>query len=267
MRLRVSASVLALAVLSSLVFASGALAATHVTMKPGAGKPTTRFVASFRAPAQTGVFATVSSHYQLSASGPKGKRCVSSTSINLRPTKLHAHVKVTMRPRGHGGVWCSGKFHGKIREFQSIVCRRINACPDIVIAPRTIARFSFTVKKAKTGGGQSAVPTFAGLQSVTTCRLLIPQGVPGPQQQTYTLKWSAASDPGTSGAQMVYQVFYSSTSGGEDYSTPNWTTPAGVTTFTAILPGFGPFYFVVRARDKAGREDHNTVQHTAVNTC
>jgi hypothetical protein len=265
MRLRVSAFVLALAVLSSLAFASGAFAATHVTVKPGAGKATTRFVASFRAPARTGVFGTVSSHYQLSAAGPKGKHCVSSVSINLAPTKLHAHVKVTLRPRGHGGVWCSGKFHGKILEFQSIVCRRINACPDIVILPQTIARFSFTVKTAKTGGGQIAGPTFAGLESVTTCTPLTPGVVP--QQKTYTLTWRAASDPGTSSAQMVYEVFYSSTSGGEDYSKPKWTTPAGVTSFTAALPGFGPFYFVVRARDKAGREDHNTVEDTAVNVC
>lgn len=265
MRLRVSASVLALAVLSSLAFASGAFAATRVTMKPGAGKPTTRFVASFRAPSRTGVFATVRSHYQLSAAGPKGKHCVSSISINLAPTKLHAHVKVTLRPRGHGGVWCSGKFHGKIREFQSIVCRRINACPDIAIRPQTIARFSFTVKTAKTRGGQSTGPTFAGLESVATCTPLTPQVVP--QQKTYTLKWRAASDPGTSSAQIVYEVFYSSTSRGEDYSKPKWTTPAGVTSFTASLPGFGPFYFVVRARDKAGREDHNTAQHTAVNVC
>jgi hypothetical protein len=265
MRLSVSASVLALAGLSSLTFASGALAATHVTVKPGAGKPTARFVASFRAPARTGVFSTVRSHYQISAAGPKGKHCVSSTSINLGPTKLHAHVKVTLRPRGHGGVWCSGKFHGKILEFQSIVCRRINACPDIVILPQTIARFSFTVKTTKTGGAQSHAPTFAGLENVTTCMMVTPQVVP--QQKTYTLTWSAASDPGTSSAQMVYEVFYSSTSGGEDYSTPKWTTPAGVTSFTAALPGFGPFYFVVRARDKAGREDHNTVQHTAVNVC
>jgi hypothetical protein len=265
MRLRVSASVLALAVLSSLAFASGAFAATHVTVKPGAGKPTTKFVASFRAPARTGVIGTISSHYQLSAVGPKGNSCVSSVSMALAPTKLHAHVKVTLRPRGHGGVWCSGKFHGKILEFQSILCRRINACPDVVIAPQTIARFSFTVKKAKTGGGQSAGPTFAGLESVTTCRLLTPGIVP--QQQPYTLTWRAASDPATSSAQMVYEVFYSSTSGGEDYSKPKWTTPAGVTTSTAALTGFGPFYFVVRARDKAGREDHNTVEHIAVNVC
>jgi len=208
MRLRVSASVLALAVLSSLAFASGALAGTRVTMKPGAGKPTTRFVASFRAPARTGVVGTVSSHYQLSAAGPKGKRCVSSISIHLASTKLHAHVKVTLRPRGHGGVWCSGKFHGKILEFQSILCRPVNACPDIVILPQTIARFSFTVKKAKTGGGQSAGPTFAGLESVTTCTPLTPQLVP--QRKTYMLTWHAASDPGTSSAQMVYKVFYSS---------------------------------------------------------
>jgi hypothetical protein len=265
MRLRVSASVLALAVLSSLAFATGAFAATRVSMKPGAGKPTTKFVASFRAPARTGAFGTVRSHYRLSAAGPRGKHCVSSISINLAPTKLHAHVKVTLRPRGHGGVWCSGKFHGKILEFQAIVCRRINACPDIAIRPQTIARFSFTVKRAKTRGGPGAGPTFAGLESVTTCTPLTPGLVP--QQKTYTLKWRAASDPGTSSGQIVYKVFYSSTSGGENYSRPKWTTPAGVASFTASLPGFGPFHFVVRARDKAGREDQNTVQQTARNVC
>lgn len=262
MRLRVCTSGLALAVLAALGTAPSALALTRVTVRPGTGKPTTKFVLTFRAPARTGTIGTVRSHYQIAASGPKGKRCVTSVVATLGPTKLHAHVKVTLRPRGHGGIWCSGRFHGRVLEYQTVVCGPATACPDIAILPQTVARFSFTVKKPKTSAGG---PKFAGLETVTTCVPLTP--AIAPQHRAYTLKWKAASDPTTPASKIAYVIFYASKSGQENYSKSIWTTHAGATSFTGSLAGFGPAYFVVRARDKAGHEDRNRVQRTAVNIC
>ena len=82
-----------------------------------------------------------------------------------------------------------------------------------------------------------------------------------------TLSWQAATDPKTPSSQIVYEIFYSATSGGENYSNPSWTTGPGATHFTVALKAFASAFFVVRARDKAGNEDHNTIQRMAVTDC
>ena len=82
------------------------------------------------------------------------------------------------------------------------------------------------------------------------------------------LAWKAATDDVTPSSEIVYDVYVASTSGGEDFAKPAWTTPAGVTTFkTPGLPSHGTFYFVVRARDQAGNEDANTVEVRGVDPC
>lgn len=258
----------ALAVLASAALASGALASTRVYLTPGLGKPRTDFVLRFRAPVKTGTFSSVRAHYQVYAKGPRSAGCVSSVSIALRPTRRHAHVRVTLKPRGHVGVWCAGRFQGRVAEIQTTVCQPTRACPDIVIAPRTIGRFSFRVRKvqSRTGSGtQKTGPTFAGLTSATTCSPVTPKVQP--QGTTYTLQWSSATDPVTPSGQIVYDIFYSATSGGEDYSKPLKTTLPGATSSTVQVAGLGTAYFVVRARDQAGLEDHNTVERLAHNTC
>jgi hypothetical protein len=82
------------------------------------------------------------------------------------------------------------------------------------------------------------------------------------------LSWRAASDDQTSGSELVYDVFYATKPGGEDFDHPSWTTPAGATSFrTPGLPSHGVAYFVVRARDRAGNEDHNTVERQGIDPC
>ena len=80
------------------------------------------------------------------------------------------------------------------------------------------------------------------------------------------LSWNPATDPNTPSSQIVYDVYYSATPGGEDFSKPGWTSPTGATRLTVTVPALGPAYFVVRARDRAGLEDHNTIQRI-VTTC
>lgn len=265
MSAKVSGVVWAVALLASAALADGASASTRVYMKPVIGKPTTHFVMRFRAPVRTGVVSNVRSHFQVSASGPKRNGCVSSVSIALRPAKRHAHVRVTLKPKAHGGAWCAGKYRGRIAEIQTIVCRPATGCSGVVIAPRTIARFSFRVRKGQPGtgtGSPGSGPTFAGLQSATTCPTVTKKVAP--KSRTYSLKWSPATDPVTPSSKIVYDIYYSATSGGENYSTPSWKTLPGATSYTVQISGFGAAYFVVRARDQAGHEDHNTVERVGV---
>jgi hypothetical protein len=107
-------------------------------------------------------------------------------------------------------------------------------------------------------------PTFAGLVSATAC-------VPGPiggRTTSYTLRWDAATDNLTPSRRIVYDVYQAAAPGGEEFSTPTYTTRAGATSFaTPELPADKAVYFVVRARDKAGNSDLNTVERQGQNLC
>ena len=108
-------------------------------------------------------------------------------------------------------------------------------------------------------------PLFAGLRSTTSC-------VPGPighgRASSYHLTWDPATDNVTSPAKILYEVYQSNTAGGEDFSTPTYTTAPGATSFdTPQLSADKSFYFVVRARDRAGNEDSNTIEREGQNLC
>ena len=107
-------------------------------------------------------------------------------------------------------------------------------------------------------------PMYAGLKSATTC-------VPGPAgggTTSYTLRWDAATDNVSPSSRIVYLVYQANAPGSEDFSTPTYTTAAGVTSFaTPPLPADKPVYFVVRARDQAGNIDRNTVEQEGQNLC
>ncbi len=108
-------------------------------------------------------------------------------------------------------------------------------------------------------------PTFAGLKSATTC-------IPGPVRMhgktSYHLEWEAATDENTPPSEIVYNVYRAMRPGGEHFRKPTYTTAPGVTSFdTPRLPEIKTYYFVVRARDKAGNEDSNTVEREGENLC
>jgi hypothetical protein len=255
------------------VMPAAAQARVRVSMKPGSGRPTTIFAVSFRSPDRTGRLGSVQRTDVLSAGGPKPKAgCVAELSMNLPATRQGRRVRVRLKPRRFGGSWCVGRFHGSVVEHMNSICLQgpAHACPLVVIAPRTIARFSFVVKPppGATGGGgptQTQGPTFAGLQSAATCIVLTAQVQP--RARSYRLAWTAATDPMTPSSQIVYDVYYSTTSGGEDFAHPTWTSPAGATNLTVAVEQPGAAYFIVRARDQAGVEDQNKVERTGVNQC
>ncbi len=96
-------------------------------------------------------------------------------------------------------------------------------------------------------------PTFAGLTGATST-----------SPTTITLNWSPGSDDVTPPGSLVYDIFQASASMGETFGGPTYTTSAGATSYvvTGLLPQ-QTWYYVVRARDVAGNDDGNTVEHSA----
>jgi hypothetical protein len=118
---------------------------------------------------------------------------------------------------------------------------------------------------AQARGRDHTPPVFAGLKSATTC-------IPGPvgpgRTSSYHLTWNPAHDDVTRSAKIIYEVYQATSAGGENFSAPTYTAAPGATSFdTPQLPADKYFYFVVRARDRAGNEDSNTVEHEGQNLC
>jgi hypothetical protein len=81
---------------------------------------------------------------------------------------------------------------------------------------------------------------------------------------TITLGWTAASDNVSSPAQLVYDIYQSSTPGGESFAAPTYTTAAGATSYSVgSLTPTTKYYFVARARDQAGNRDSNGTEGSA----
>ncbi len=111
----------------------------------------------------------------------------------------------------------------------------------------------------------STPPTFAGLESAVTC---IPGPIGSGTTASYNLSWEPAVDDVSGTKKIEYDIYQSDKAGGEDFSAPTYTTRAGATSFTTPpLPADTPVYFVVRARDRAGNSDSNTVERQGENLC
>jgi len=121
------------------------------------------------------------------------------------------------------------------------------------------------VKVTRPTGGDRTPPALAGLKSATTC---IPGPIGGNRKASYHLRWDPAVDEVTPSSEIVYDVYQATAPGGQDFSKATYTTPAGATSFaTPLLPATKNYYFVVRARDRAGNRDHNRVERRGVNVC
>jgi hypothetical protein len=271
MRRGVLVTVLATAVAAVTMLWSVSVAAgrTLISVRPDTGHARTVFVIRFRHPDRTGRVGGLMRTDELTLAGTgAGTRCISRASVVLRAAGQGRIATVKLRPGRLGGRWCAGRFHGRIVESSRIVCPTQRLCPLPAIIWRTISRFSFRVggSGGPTGGGGSPTqgPTFAGLVSATTC--IVPMPHPLPDRHSFNLTWNRATDPDTPSSAIVYDIYYSPSSGGEDFADPTWTSAPGATSYTAQVDA-GPAYFVVRARDRAGREDHNTVQRPGLSIC
>ncbi|HDH06729.1 MAG TPA: hypothetical protein ENH01_13700 [Nitrospirae bacterium] len=100
----------------------------------------------------------------------------------------------------------------------------------------------------------TTAPTFGGATGATA--------VSGTE---IDLSWTAATDNVTAQSNIVYLIYMSTTSGGQDFlSQPDFTTAAGAVSYAVTgLNSSTTYYFVVRAKDEAGNVDNNTVQVSA----
>lgn len=132
----------------------------------------------------------------------------------------------------------------------------------IAMEPAYAVSFSFVVfSGASPAPGGGTPPVFEGLKGAFACEPVVRRaGTP------FELSWKAATDTVTPSSQIVYDIYFSHISGGEDFSHPTWITSPGVTKFET--PALNePAYFVVRARDQAGNEDTNTVELLGEDPC
>ncbi|HVC87368.1 MAG TPA: hypothetical protein VNC40_08080 [Gaiellaceae bacterium] len=242
---------------------SGAVGvAVHVA--PAAGGPGTAFVVSFLAPARTGVIGSMRLREELSIETTAAAgRCLGRATQFVPSARRGQAMRVRLDPVVFGGRWCVGAFRGQLLELQTVVCPPGTPCPTYVRI-RTIGRFSLVVRRTSPDG-DATPPQFAGVERAVAC-------TPGPQRPGETtpflLSWQPASDNRTPAAGIVYDVYFASRAGGEDFSRPTWTTQPGATRFrTPGLPSHASAYFVVRARDAAGNEDRNAREVAGVDPC
>jgi hypothetical protein len=257
--LAAGAAVVALAAIPALAAGSQ----VPITVKPPIAGPSATFAVSFTAPDTTSRTGNTERRYELSATTTLGTRtCVNSVVTLLPFADDGDRLNVTLSP-GAGKRWCTGMFQGQVQEIQEPVCASATPpCKALVKLVRTIGTFQFDVR---TPGRDRSPPMFAGLKSAFAC-------TPGPQRPgqvtRFHLSWDPATDNVTPSSQIVYDVYESDTQRGEKFSKPTWTTGPGVTAFfTPGLVSHGSFYFVVRARDRAGNEEHNRVERHGVDTC
>ena len=93
-------------------------------------------------------------------------------------------------------------------------------------------------------------PTFAGLSDITSIT-----------QTSMVISWSPATDNVTPQNKIQYLIYMATTSGGQNFLVPSFTTSLGATLFT--VTGLSPnttYYFVVRAMDEVGNTDGNMVE-------
>lgn len=249
-----------------LALARPALRLARVRVAPATGLPATVFGVSFAVPERTGVSGVIERHDLLTASAPNGSHgCITTVDVRAPDARKGHRVGVTLAPSRLGGHWCAGVYRGEIQEMESAVCPHHLLCPASAVVRGIVGRFTFRVNSTVPGPGGGSAPAFAGLQRAFAC-------TPGPQRPgettPYNLSWQSATDEQTASSQIVYDIYYATRPGGEDFASPTWVTQPGVTSFqTPGLPSHGAAYFVVRARDQAGREDQNTVEKPGVDPC
>ncbi len=117
------------------------------------------------------------------------------------------------------------------------------------------------------GGVETAIAAISSAQTAAIDNVT-PQLGSGIGLSAINLSWTAATDNVTPQQNIVYLIYISTTSGGQDFLVPpTFTTVPGATTYSVTgLASLTTYYFVVRAKDEAGNIDGNTVEKSATTT-
>jgi hypothetical protein len=141
---------------------------------------------------------------------------------------------------------------------------RIRSAAVFVSLPAMVVAALLVVWPARALATDITPPVFEGLQSAWTC---IPGPIGAGGKTHYHLNWNAAKDDVTPSSEIVYKIYRATTPGGENFSRRTYRT-VGTTSFeTPLLSTGKTFYFVVRARDRAGNEEANTIEKEGQNLC
>ncbi len=104
-------------------------------------------------------------------------------------------------------------------------------------------------RRTSTRSTETEPPRFAGLNRALA------------DGTTVRLFWSPAIDDVTASPEMIYRVYYATSSGDYNFLAPNVLSQPGATQIA--IPGLEPeqqYYFVVQAQDLAGNRDGNFVE-------
>ncbi len=138
-----------------------------------------------------------------------------------------------------------------------VVVRAVDAAGNVNQSPED------SIEMSGMSGADDQAPVFFGCTSATTV-----------DAQSIAVTWQSATDNSTPAIQIAYDVFASTTPGGQDFNSPTQTfTAIGPSVLTGgLVEGLKPgttYYLVCRARDLSGNEDQNSfvrVSTTAVDT-
>src|SRR5262249_5136093 len=106
-----------------------------------------------------------------------------------------------------------------------------------------------TVEKSATTLDDTTPPTFDGSS--------VAAALDTPSTSAVKITWSQASDDQLAPNQIIYDVYQSSTPGGEDFSATPAAEVVGVTEAIVNLTSRTTAYWIVRAKDSAGNDDGN----------
>lgn len=102
-------------------------------------------------------------------------------------------------------------------------------------------------------GADTTPPVFSG------CKAAIAKDA-----TSITVTWAAATDDVSPPSAIAYDVYASTTAGGEDFATPKGSFTGVLTgVVTGLTPGGQTWYLVCRAKDASGNEEKNVAEVSA----
>jgi hypothetical protein len=116
-----------------------------LTVAPPAGRPTSVFRFSFRAPATSGHGSTTDSSYMLRVAGGGGVGCVGGHAATLPAVQRGELVGASLGPTQLGGRWCTGTYAARIEELARPVCAPGQMCPQFVRIVAVIGPATFRI--------------------------------------------------------------------------------------------------------------------------